>query len=165
LGWLTTFATWTNPQFMGATLPLDGYGIINLSLSADGKVPVGTMFDPDTFVGSVQGRMGDVIEVDLRKAVADSIAREIAGLPNAEELAEAAMTTAQKLKLKAARAYADNGRSGPANCRQRAAAPGDRTRVAHQRLGALVSRRQGQLGASRVHQNGAHVFGAQPDQG
>ncbi|UUZ69425.1 Ig-like domain-containing protein [Polaromonas sp. P2-4] len=31
------------PQFIGATLPLDGYGIINLSLSDDGKVLIGQL--------------------------------------------------------------------------------------------------------------------------
>ncbi|RJS04828.1 hypothetical protein XnspCFBP7698_00750 [Xanthomonas sp. CFBP 7698] len=32
-----------NAQYLGATLPLDGYGIINLSLSADGAVLVGQL--------------------------------------------------------------------------------------------------------------------------
>ena len=32
-----------NPQFLGATLPLDGYGIVNLSLSPDGKVLIGQL--------------------------------------------------------------------------------------------------------------------------
>ena len=32
-----------DPQFLGATLPLDGYGIINLSLSDDGKVLIGQL--------------------------------------------------------------------------------------------------------------------------
>ncbi|MHB8166023.1 MAG: dockerin type I domain-containing protein, partial [Sulfuricella sp.] len=31
------------PQFLGATLPLDGYGIVNLSLSEDGKVLIGQL--------------------------------------------------------------------------------------------------------------------------
>jgi hypothetical protein len=31
------------PEFIAATLPLDGYGIVNLSLSADGKVLIGQL--------------------------------------------------------------------------------------------------------------------------
>ncbi|MDB5857580.1 MAG: hypothetical protein JWQ76_1269, partial [Ramlibacter sp.] len=31
------------PQYLGATLPLDGYGIVNLSLSDDGKVLIGQL--------------------------------------------------------------------------------------------------------------------------
>ncbi|MBK7003103.1 MAG: tandem-95 repeat protein [Rhodoferax sp.] len=33
----------TSPKFLGATLPLDGYGIVNLSLSPDGKVLIGQL--------------------------------------------------------------------------------------------------------------------------
>ena len=32
-----------SPEFLGATLPLDGYGIVNLSLSEDGKVLIGQL--------------------------------------------------------------------------------------------------------------------------
>jgi predicted chitinase len=170
------------PQYLGATLPLDGYGVINLSVSEDGKVligqlngyfsanildmqkkdnknlawsvdalinaalampeqdrmrkhlvvdaraaqnipvptqgngtngangvvaaPAGTAFDPDVFVGDVEGRMGDVLEVDLRKAMVEAFARERAGLPNADEKSEAQMTVQEKKKLEEARAYA-----------------------------------------------------------
>ncbi|WP_168921806.1 tandem-95 repeat protein [Polaromonas vacuolata] len=129
-----------NPQFMGATLPLDGYGIVNLSLSPDNSVligqlkgsygtddpfhqkdnqnhawsvglllqaaidlpeqdrmskhialpasaelllpssnanaggylgaPVGTFFDDEPKISSIQGNMGDIIEVDLREQAA-----------------------------------------------------------------------------------------------
>ena len=166
------------PQFMGATLPLDGYGIINLSLSKDGKVligqlkggfsanifdmqqkahqshawnveqliaatlahpedkrlqkhiklpneaeqyitvpttsapgytaaPAGTMFNSAPLNGQYTGNMGDVVEVDLRKAVADAIGRELMGLPKAAELSESQMTAEQKFGLEEARAYAE----------------------------------------------------------
>ena len=171
------FAKLGTPQYLGATLPLDGYGIINLSLSEDGQVligqlkggfsanifdmaqkphqnlawnvstlldaalalpekdrqskhivlaasaaqlipvpttadgyvtaPAGTAFDPDVLVGSVEGRMGDVIEVDLRKAVAEAIARELVGLPNAEELPVSRMKAEQKFALEEALPYAE----------------------------------------------------------
>jgi hypothetical protein len=128
------------PKFLGATLPLDGYGIINLSVSQDGKVllgqlkggygtldqlrqkahqsqawsveaiiqaalnhkdeerltkhivlpanvasqvptnttaPVGTKFNNMSVTASMQGRMGDIIEVDLKR----QIAHAILGLP------------------------------------------------------------------------------------
>ena len=143
------------PQFMGATLPLDGYGIINLSLSKDGKVligqlkggfsanifemqqkahqshawnveqliaatlahpddkrlqthitlpneaeqyitlptdaagytaaPAGTMFNSAPFNVTVEGRMGDVIEVDLKEKVADQVARKLLNLGTTPE--------------------------------------------------------------------------------
>ncbi len=37
------FGTFGTPQFIGATLPLDGYGIVNLGLSEDGKVLIGQL--------------------------------------------------------------------------------------------------------------------------
>ena len=128
------------PEFLAATLPLDGYGIVNLSLSEDGKVvigqlkgsysgnilseesltqkpsqnhawdvkalieaalaqtdqdrlrkhitlpanaeqkisdagtsfagTIGTAFDPEWINASVEGRMGDVIGVDLKELAA-----------------------------------------------------------------------------------------------
>jgi len=127
-------------EYLGATLPYDGYGIVNLSLSEDGKVllgqfkggysgnlfspyagmplpntnaawnvdnlldaalaqpaedrlskhinlppdtllslpthpgqPVGTYFDDALPALSVEGRMGDIIEVDLKRLVAQSL--------------------------------------------------------------------------------------------
>jgi hypothetical protein len=135
-----------SPKFLGATLPLDGYGIRNLSVSEDGKVllgqlyggygtdnpnvqkehqthvwnvgaiidaalamtdkdreihhikftdkqndtinneqrvdagagvPIGTYFDPEPVVVKVEGNLGDVIEVDLKRM----IAHELLGLP------------------------------------------------------------------------------------
>ncbi len=134
------------PKFLGVTLPLDGYGIRNLSVSEDGKVllgqlyggygtdnpnvqkehqthvwnvgaiidaalamtdkereihhikftdqqndtinneqrvdagagvPIGTYFDPEPVVVKVEGNLGDVIEVDLKRM----IAHELLGLP------------------------------------------------------------------------------------
>jgi VCBS repeat-containing protein len=131
------------PEFLGATLPLDGYGIVNLSISEDGKVllgqlkggfgtqgtenaneskpnenhvwdvdalitaalamskeeratkhiklpaaaeqligkpgdktvfgPVGTFFDDDPLPVKVEGRLGDVIEVDLKRYIAHAL--------------------------------------------------------------------------------------------
>jgi hypothetical protein len=127
-------------EYLGATLPYDGYGIVNLSLSEDGKVllgqfkggysgnlfspyagmplpstnaawnvdnlldaalaqpaedrlskhinlppdtllsvpthpgqPIGTYFDDALPAISVEGRMGDIIEVDLKRLVAQSL--------------------------------------------------------------------------------------------
>lgn len=132
------------PVFLGATLPLDGYGLVNLSLSPDGRVlvgqlkggfgtrdpetqqphqgqawnvaaliaaaegnagagqsrhiplasgaeeplplpagaPVGTGFAPGIDRVTVSGRLGDVIEVDLKRALAAGL-----GLP-AERLSQ-----------------------------------------------------------------------------
>jgi hypothetical protein len=127
-------------EYLGATLPYDGYGIVNLSLSEDGKVllgqfkggysgnlfspyagmplpstnaawnvdnlldaalaqpaedrlskhinlppdtllsvpthpgqPIGTYFDDALPAMNVEGRMGDIIEVDLKRLVAQSL--------------------------------------------------------------------------------------------
>jgi len=38
------FGTQGQPQYLGATLPLDGYGVINLSVSEDGKVLIGQLY-------------------------------------------------------------------------------------------------------------------------
>jgi len=40
-----------DPEFLGATLPLDGYGIVNLSLSEDGKVLIGQL--KGTYSGNI----------------------------------------------------------------------------------------------------------------
>jgi len=40
-----------SPEYLGATLPLDGYGIVNLSLSEDGKVLIGQL--KGTYSGNI----------------------------------------------------------------------------------------------------------------
>ncbi|MFN7858070.1 MAG: hypothetical protein ACK5OA_16140 [Acidovorax sp.] len=160
------------PKYLGATLPLDGYGIINLSLSEDGKVligqlsggfsvnwadslqkphqnhvwrvkelidkalandqpmskhiklakeaeqlipinvgkpdytapPAGTAFDPDVVPVAYNGRMGDVIELDLMELSIDAMARQVNGLPDREALPIKQMTAAQLAEYNAARA-------------------------------------------------------------
>ncbi len=144
------------PTYLGATLPLDGYGIVNLSLSENGKVLIGqlkggysanifdmaqkpnqshawnvqalieaatknpsmtnhltlaanaeqlvptnaapvagTGFDPDVLDVSYTGRMGDVLELDLKGLAEDAEARRTAGLPPASVLPLKAMTREQ----------------------------------------------------------------------
>ncbi|NOT98405.1 MAG: matrixin family metalloprotease, partial [Sideroxydans sp.] len=64
----------------------------------------GTFFDDGPVVVNVNdGRMGDVVEVDLKKLVADVIARERLVFPTAADLPESAMTAAQQSSLIAAR--------------------------------------------------------------
>ena len=56
------------PVFMGATLPLDGYGIVNLSLSPDGKVLLGQLkggFSANIFDGAQRENQNHVWNVDL----------------------------------------------------------------------------------------------------
>ena len=65
------------------------------------------MFNNSPLNVQYTGNMGDVVEVDLRKAVADAIGRELMGLPNAVELSESQMTAEQKFGLEEARAYAE----------------------------------------------------------
>ena len=162
------------PVFMGATLPLDGYGIINLGLSEDGQVligqlkggfsanifdgaqkdhmnlawnvgtlldaaiampeqdrlskhivlaasasqlipvpttasgyvaaPAGTKFDPIDVKVAYEGRMGDVLDVDLKTLIADWAARELLGWKNAQEFPESAMAGDERRILRDTRA-------------------------------------------------------------
>ena len=162
------------PVFMGATLPLDGYGIVNLGLSEDGQVligqlkggfsanifdgaqkdhmnlawnvgtlldaaiampeqdrlskhivlaasasqlipvpttasgyvaaPAGTKFDPIDVKVAYEGRMGDVLDVDLKTLIADWAARELLGWKNAQEFPESAMAGDERRILRDIRA-------------------------------------------------------------
>jgi len=65
---------------------------------------LGIMFDPEVVVGAVEGRMGDVVEVDLKTQIADWAARELLGWPSAAALPESAMSGDERLILRSTRA-------------------------------------------------------------
>jgi hypothetical protein len=70
------------PVYLGATTPLDGYGILNLSVSPDNKVLIGQMFGYTSTLDPNHSQPGKNVAWDVTALIQAAVANQANGMTN-----------------------------------------------------------------------------------